>query len=141
MRSPNRERQLQIAALLLGGMASLWIFHEIGDRYLRSFSLELGSTPFMSRGYVFFLVFWTVFGTLAALFFSGAIAEASRQQWASNTIRQLRETSDRSLLIALSLIGFFIPLLIRWRVVVGADIADDESAYRFMSEVLLSGRL
>jgi hypothetical protein len=141
MRSPKRERQLQIAAFLLGGLASLWIFHQIGDRYLLSFSLGLGSTPFMSRGYVFFLVFWTVFGTLAALFFSGAIATASRQQWASNTIRQLRETSDRSLLVALSLIGFFLPLLIRWRVVMGADIADDESAYRFMSEVLVSGRL
>ena len=86
MRSPKRERQLQIAAFLLGGLASLWVFHEIGIRYLRSFTLGLGNTPFISRGYVFFLVSWTVFGTLAALFFSGAIAAASRQQWASNVL-------------------------------------------------------
>ena len=141
MHSSERQRQLQIAAFVLGGVASLWLFREIGARYLVSFSLQLGSTLFMSRGYVFFLVFWTVFGSLAALFFGGAFAIASQQQWASNTVRQLRETSDRSLIIALSLIGFGIPLLVYWRVVLGADIADDESGYRFMSEVLLSGRL
>jgi hypothetical protein len=141
MRSPKRARQLEMAAFLLGGIASLWVFHGIGDRYLDSFRLELGSTLFLSRGYVFFLVFWTVFGMLAALFFAGAFAAASRGPWASKLLCQLRDTSDSSLLLALSLIGFLIPFLIHWRVLLGADIADDESAYRFMSEVLVSGRL
>jgi 4-amino-4-deoxy-L-arabinose transferase-like glycosyltransferase len=141
MRSSKRGRRLQIAAFLLAGMASLWIFQEIGNHNLSTYSLGLGTTHFMSQGYVFFLLFWSVFGALAALFFSGAIAAASHEDWASHTIRQLRETSDRSLILALSLIGFCIPLLIRWRILMGADIADDESAYRFMAELLASGRL
>ncbi len=141
MSSSKRERQLQIAAFLLAGVASLWVFREVGSRYLLSYSLELGATRFVSRGYGLFLVFWTVFGSLAALFFGGAFAAASHQQWASSSINQLRRSSDRALIIALGLIGFCVPILIRWRVVLGADIADDESAYRFMSEVLASGRL
>ena len=141
MRSSKRARRVQIAGFLLAGVASLWVFYEVGNRNLASYSLGLGTIDFMSRNYAFFLVFWSVFGTLAALFFSGAISAMSHDDWASHAIRQLRETSDRSLIAALSLIGLCIPLLIRWRVLMGADIADDESAYRFMAELLASGRL
>ena len=141
MRSSKRARQLQIAALILAGMVSLWMFREVGDHNLSSFNLGLGTTVFMSRGYAFFLLFWSVFGSLAALFFGGAFAVASDSDWATRTIHQLRETSDRSLIIAMSLLGLCIPLLIRWRLLLGADIADDESAYRFMAELVASGRL
>ena len=141
MRSSKHAQWPQILALLLAGVASLYVFYAVGMHNLASYSLELGDTIFMSRGYVFFLVFWSVFGTLSALFFAGAFALASREDWASSTIAQLRQTSDRSLIAALSLLGFFIPLLICWRVTLGADISDDESAYRFMAELLASGRL
>jgi len=141
MRSSKRERRLQIVAFLLAGLASLWMFHEVGEHNLSSFSLGLGTTVFMSRGYTFFLVFWSVFGALAAFFFGGAFAAASHEDWARSTIVQLRKTSDRSLIAALTVIGLCIPLLIRWRVLQGADIADDESAYRFMAELIASGRL
>ena len=141
MRSPKRVQQLQITALVLAGMVSLWMFREVGHHNLSSFSLGLGSTVFMSRGYAFFLLFWSVLGSLAALFFGSAFSVASDSDWTAGTGRQLRETSDRSLIIAMSLLGLCIPLLVRWRLLQGADIADDESAYRFMAELIASGRL
>jgi hypothetical protein len=141
MRSRKRARRLQITGLLLAGIVSLWMFREVGNHYLSSFSLGLGTTVFISRGHAFFLLFWSVFGSLAALFFGGAFAIASDSDWASGIVDQLRETSDRSVIIAMSLLGLCIPLLIRWRLLLDADIADDESAYRFMAELLVSGRL
>lgn len=141
MRSSQRERRLQIAAFLLAGLASLWVFYSIGGQELGSYSLGLGSTVFMSRGYVFFLLFWSVFGAISALFFAGAISILGQEAWASNTVRQLRATSDRNLIVALSVVGFCIPLFIRSRILLNANVADDESAYRFMSELIVSGRL
>jgi len=141
MRSPKRVRQAQIGALILAGMGSLWMFREVGHHSLSSFSLGLGTTVLISRGYAFFLLFWSVLGSLAALFFGGAFALASDLGWMSSVVRQLRETSDRSLIIAISLVGLCIPLLVRWHLLQGADIADDESAYRFMAELVASGRL
>ncbi len=141
MRLSKRTRQVQIAALTFAGLLSLWMFWQVGQHNLSSFSLGLGKTVFMSRGYAFFLLFWSVLGSLAALFFGGAFALASDSQWASRTVAQLRKTSDRSLIIAASLLGLCVPLLIRWRLLQGGDIADDESAYRFMAELVASGRL
>ncbi len=141
MRSSKIERRLLLAAFVTAGLASLWMLHEVGDRYLGSFALELGASRFMSRGYAYFLVFWSVFGALAALCFAAAYATAGEEHRVQKLIGRLADTSDLSAVIALGLIGFLIPFLIRSQVLLDADIADDESAYRFMSELLLSGRL
>jgi hypothetical protein len=120
---------------------SLTIFWSIGALYLGWFSLELGSITIMSTGYTYFLVFWCIFGSIAAVFFALAFAHLADATWARETYAQLRATSDRHLMLAFSAIAFAVPVLLYWRLLQGVDLTDDESVYRFSAELLASGRL
>jgi len=124
-----------------GAVLALAIFWSVGAHYFHWFHLRLGSTTFMSASYTYFLLFWTLFGSIAALCFGCAFAVLVGADWAQETYAQLRATPDRHFVLAFSVIAFAIPALLHWRLLQGADLTDDESVYRFSSQLLLSGRL
>ena len=119
-------------------MGALWI---TGGQYLSGFALDLGSPQLVTPRYSMFLLFWVVFGTLAACMVAVAMYEWSRAGRFDATLSELDEVSDAKLMTAFGLLGFAIPFALRALVLRDADITDDESSYRFMAEVLLSGRL
>ncbi len=134
-------RPWAVAALVAGACLSLSIFWSVGAHNFDWYQLRLGSTTVMAGPYAYFLVFWTLFGSIAAVLFACAFATIAGADWAQETHEQLRATSDLHLILAFSAIAFAIPALIHWQLLLGVDLTDDESVYRFSSELLLSGRL
>ncbi|MGB8223837.1 MAG: hypothetical protein WCF10_14715 [Polyangiales bacterium] len=141
VQSQHSPRPWTGAACIAGAVLALTVFWSIGAEYLDWFNLQLGSTTIMAAGYTYFLVFWVLLGSIAAVLFGCAFAMIADADWARETYQQLRATPDRHLIVAFSAIAFVLPALIRWRLLEGADLTDDESVYRFSSELLLSGRL
>ncbi len=143
MSSPGQRAQgpWTVASFIALAVLALTIFWSIGARYLDWFSLELGSITIMSTGYTYFLLFWCLFGSIAAVFFALAFAHLADAPWARETYAQLRATPDRHLMLAFSAIAFAVPVLLYWRLLQGVDLTDDESVYRFSAELLASGRL
>lgn len=140
-RTGGLRRPGAVAALLAGAIVALSIFWSVGAHNLDWYGLGLGSIRVMSGPYTYFLVFWALFGSIAALLFGCAFATVAEANWVQETYKQLRATPDRHLILAFSAIAFVVPALIHWRLLQGADLTDDESVYRFSSELLLSGRL
>jgi hypothetical protein len=134
-------RPWAVAAFLAGAVLALTIFWSVGAHYLDWFSLQLGSPTITAIGYTYFLVFWALFGSIAAVLFGCAFSILVDADWVQETYEQLRATPDRHLILAFSAIAFAIPALIHWRLMQGVDLTDDESVYRFSSELLLNGRL
>lgn len=120
---------------------ALAMFWSIGARYFDWFTLELGSITIPSTGYTYFLLFWSLFGFIAAVFLALAFAHLADADWVQDTYAQLRSTPDRHLILALSAIAFAVPALLYWRLLQGVDLTDDESVYRFSAGLLASGRL
>lgn len=137
----HARRPWAAAALLAGAILALSIFWSVGAHYLDWYRLRLGSTTIMTGAHTYFLVFWGLFGSIAAVLFGCTFATLADGEWAQETYEQLRATPDRHLILAFSAIAFAIPALIHSRLLLGADLTDDESVYRFSSELLLSGRL
>ena len=134
-------RSWAFAALLAGAFLALGIFWSVGAHNFDWYQLRLGSTTIMASPYAYFLLFWTLFGAVAAVLFGCAFDTIADANWARETYQQLRATSDRHLILAFGAMAFAIPALIHWQLLQGADLTDDESVYRFSSELLLSGRL
>jgi hypothetical protein len=141
VQSHHVHRPWAVAAFLAGAVLALTTFWSVGAHYFDWFNLQLGSATITAVGYTYFLVFWALFGSLAAVLFGCAFAILADADWAQETYEQLCATPDRHLILAFSAIAFAIPALIRWRLLQGVDLTDDESVYRFSSELLLSGRL
>jgi hypothetical protein len=126
---------------MAGAILALSIFWSIGAHNMDWYQLRLGTTTMMSTSYTYFLLFWALFGSIAAVLFGCAFATLADADWAQETYGQLRATPDRHLILAFSAIAFAVPALIHWRLLQGADLTDDESVYRFSAELLLGGRL
>jgi hypothetical protein len=137
----SARRSWATAALAAGGILAMAIFWSIGAHNMNWYQLRLGTVGVMGGPYTYFLVFWALFGSIAALLFGCAFANMADADWAQDTYEQLRATPDRHLILAFGVIAFAIPALIHWRLLQGADLTDDESVYRFSAELLLSGRL
>jgi hypothetical protein len=143
MSSPGQRAQgpWTVASFIALAVLALTIFWSIGARYLDWFSLELGSITITSAGYTYFLLFWCLFGSIAAVFFALAFAHLADTPWVRETYAQLRATPDPHLMLAFGSIAFAVPVLLYWRLLQGVDLTDDESVYRFSAELLASGRL
>ena len=119
-----------ILMVLLG--LSFWAaFHVMAPAY-NGFDLELGSVQFPARQFARFAV---LFGTLG---FAGAVCVAVgltelRPTWAERELRWFVPVAAG--------VGVLIPTLIRYGVLGGGVLTDDESVYRFSAELLASGRL
>lgn len=143
MRSTGKGAQgpWTVASFLALAVFTLTVFWSAGARFFDWWGLELGSITITSAGYTYFLLYWGVLGSIAAVFFSLAFAHLADASWARETYTQLRATPDRHLILAFSAIAFAVPVLLYWRLLQGVDLTDDESVYRLSAALLASGRL
>jgi hypothetical protein len=121
---------------------ALKAFTAIGDNFLGSYLLDLGSLTIPNTRHTQFLFWWTLLGTAAAFF---VVLGASRVLAHFPAVGALgastRRPGDRSWVALISVASFVIAVGIRALILRGTALTDDESAYRFMAEVLASGRL
>lgn len=126
-----------------GAAAALYAFDAVGETFIRGWLLDLGSMVLPAPGEMMFFLFWAVFGSLAA----GLLAVALGRAYLSlDRVQALVDGTpsparDLRFLVVASVLGFLVPALVRLLVLRGAPLSDDESAYRFMAELLASGRL
>lgn len=127
---------------LVAASAALAVFYLVGVEFLDGFRLDLGSLNFPTPGYVVFVAFWTLLGGAAVV----AVTVAGTR-WAEtgNRLDRLREQlsagSERRFLLWVCGLAAGLPLFLRYWLLQGAPLADDESAYRFAAQLLASGRL
>jgi hypothetical protein len=114
-------------------------FYQIGLRLPLGLTLDLGSLNFPTPRYIRFISLWSVCGSLSIALV--ALGAARGLPGLDQLARRWDAISDRSFLIATTVAAFAIPLAIRWFVLRGAPLTDDEGAYRFGAELLATGRL
>ena len=117
-------------------------FHLVGSEFFEGYALDLGSLNFPQPRYLIFVGFWTVFGGLAAALLTVAVS----RRWGSQAqidrlTAEWHAPSDRRFMFSMCAVAFAIPMAIRYGLMRGAPLTDDESAYRFAAELLASGRL
>lgn len=145
MRMPQgktNDGSTQSVLSLLGAVFLIVCFHLVGRQFLDGYVLDLGNIAFPSARYSFFLLLYSMFGTCAAALLTIGLARMwgvgkAEDHW----LRAWRSGPDAWWIGVGMLAGFLIPAVIRWLVLDGARITDDESAYRFAAECLASGRL
>jgi hypothetical protein len=121
---------------------ALKAFTAVGDNFLGSYILDLGSLTLPNTRHTHFLFWWTLLGSAAALFLLLGVSRVLAQfPSVGAVVASTRNASDRSWVILISLASFVIAVGIRALMLRGTALTDDESAYRFMAEVLASGRL
>lgn len=136
-RSSSAPSWIGPVALSVGALA----LHTASGRvFLDGFVLDLGSVMLPAARQAVFMLHWAVFGGVAAAALAVGLA-----RWAAPRSDRLaslwRAGDDGRWILYGSLVGLAIPLAVRTLVLRGAPIADDESSYRFMAELLASGRL
>jgi hypothetical protein len=121
---------------------ALWTFYAVGDIYLGSYVLDLGSVGMPNAHNTYFLFYWTIFGSLAAGFLvlgvTRALDVAARAGW---NLGPGANADDARWVVLISVAACLLPAIIRTFLLRSAPLTDDESAYRFMAEVLATGRL
>lgn len=127
---------------LFAGVLILVSFHAVGAKFFDGYALDLGSTKGPTPRYKNFLAVWGLFGTAAAVFLSVGFARLAARSIATTRLRHWwRSSSDGAWMLLGSLAGFVIPSVLRLFLLRGAPLTDDEGVYRFMAELLVSGRL
>ena len=118
---------------------SILAFLAVGRLYLWSYTLDLGALVLPAARHLYFLFFWTLIGSLAAVFLAAGLTRL--QALAPRRDAPPTERGDGVWLAVTMAAAFLIACTIRAFVLRGAVVTDDESAYQFMAEVLASGRL
>jgi hypothetical protein len=126
----------------LAALCAIATFYIVGYAALDGFLLDLGSLNFPTPRYLGFVLCWLVFGSVAAQ----SLALALSRRWGSreqikSMVDCLSAIPDRRLLLLACTAAFALPLCLRFGVLGGAPLTDDESAYRFAADLLASGRL
>ncbi len=111
----------------------------VGRLYLWSYTLDLGTLVLPAVRQTYFLLFWTVLGSISAAFL--AVGLTRLQALAPRPVASPAEQRDATWLAVTMAAAFLVACTIRAFVLRGAVVTDDESAYRFMAQVLASGRL
>ena len=117
-------------------------FYAIGGTFLGWYRLDLGLTTLPTARYTAFLFYWTLLGSLAAFLL---LVGLTRMQALRKPSLEAREESgargDRAWIAGAMVIAFVVPWALRTFLLRGAVLTDDESAYRFMGQVLAGGRV
>lgn len=138
----SRSMGLRSAALFAAAALVLIAFHLVGTVFLNGFRLDLGSVNFPAPRYIALVAFWTLFGGLSAVLLALAVSLRSGSPGLADKLAaEWNALSERRFLFWTSAAAFAIPLTLRYGLMHGAPLADDESAYRFAAELLASGRL
>ena len=93
-------------------------------------------------GFGRFLALWMFYGTLAAGFLAAGIARLlAHRDRAARFAAAWNAAPDGKWIVYGSIFAFLIPAALRTFLLHGAPLTDDESAYRFMAQVLAAGRV
>ncbi len=126
----------------LAGLLALLAFFKVGEAFYNNYMLDLGSTGRPTPGYMRFVELWALFGTAAAGFLGVGFGRlAAREGGRAGFGRAWDSFPAGWWMLIGSLAGLAIPVTLRLFLLHGAPLTDDESAYRFMAELLASGRL
>jgi hypothetical protein len=143
-RQPELARTVGASVLpAIGAGVALFCFHAVGETFARGWLLDLGSMTVPAPREMMFFLFWAVFASLAAGLLAVALCRAYRS-FAGVRARVDGLSAPRSatgFVAVASVLGFLVPALIRAFVLRDAPLSDDESPYRFMAELLATGRL
>ena len=96
------------------------------------YALGLGNLGFPSYRFVAFTMFYALLGGAGAV----CIAVGWTRRFSATSLREVPWFP-----VVATALGVLIPVVIRWLVLAGGVVADDESVYRFSAELLASGRL
>ena len=123
------------ALLLIFCMHWLMVMRMGGDAMaVGSATVEV--TPNLSR----FLAYYLVFGAISALLLAWGL-QRLYPQGAETIGRRLGQGSDRTFVMAVSLLALAVAALVQRYLLQGMPLTDDETAYQFASEILAKGRL
>ncbi len=105
--------------------------------------LDLGkSLNLPTPGYTRFLALWMLYASLAAAALAVGFSRLlDRGNLRSRLIDAWNHGSDRKWVFYASIFAFLIPAGLRTFLLQGTPLTDDESAYRFMAQVLATGRV
>ena len=105
--------------------------------------LDLGtSLNLPTAGYGRFLALWTFYASLAAgLLTLGLVRWVGSSRWAARFTTAWNHASDRKWIVYTSLFALLIPATLRTYLLDGAPLTDDASAYRYMAQVLATGKV
>lgn len=127
---------------LLAALGLLLLYYAVGATFLGGFILDLGSIMFPTVRYVYFALFWVVFGSGIVLFLAwGGLRLAGHARVLAKAETPVSPGRDRLFIALGALLGFLVPVLIRAFVLRDTPLTDDESSYRFAAELIGSGRI
>lgn len=131
------------ALLLVGlGLVCLLVFQAIGAEYFNHYRLDLGTIRFPKPRHITFLSFWSVLGGAAVWFMSlGIVKLIGKTPLFGRLETRWHQSSDALWITGGALLGAALPLVLRFFVLEGAPLTDDESVYRFQAQLLATGRL
>jgi hypothetical protein len=136
MARSSNERVAALLTLLAGATcwaAVLGVAPHYGD-----FVFDLGSITYLAPGYATFVMYHLFLGGLGALLTGIGVARLLRAPHLEK-LASLVGGPDRTFLVAATSFAFLVPVAVRLWVLQDAPLTDDESAYRFMAQVLAGG--
>ena len=140
--SPQAEGLWHVLWPIAAGGAVLLLFKLVGQQFYEGFLLDLGSASQPTALYANFLAFWSFFGTIAIAFLVLGFIRLASHNALGATVATCWNAWPATLWIASgSVAAFLIPLALQMYVLRGAPLTDDETGYRFMAELLATGRL
>ncbi|HEY3381647.1 MAG TPA: glycosyltransferase family 39 protein [Vicinamibacterales bacterium] len=123
-------------------VVALAAFNAIGDTFLASYVLDLGSLGLPNIRHTCFLFYWTLLGSLAAFFLIVGLKRLLALAPAGAAATGDERAASRWTWIGITMAAAFaIAWAVRTFVLRGAALTDDESAYRFTAQLLATGRL
>ena len=119
---------------LLVAVIGLAAFFVGGERLLDGFVLDLGQLDWPAPRHGTFLFLLIACGSLTAAGFAFALRSRDSLGW-------IEGVSDRTWRMGTVIAGLLVPLALQQLVLRGVWLTDDEAAYRFGADLLLSGRV
>ena len=136
---PRFARLFQALWPVAASAVTLAAFFAVGRVFLESYTLDLGAWGLPAIRHTYFMFLWTLPGSAAGVLL--AIGVYRLQALVSGERVAPAAARDRLWIAAAAGAAFLVPCAIRAFALHGAPLTDDESAYRFMAQVLASGRL
>lgn len=139
------DQALHPAKPAAGAVVALVAFWLIGIVYVDGWTLDLGTIGFPRPRTLIFYATWAVCGGTATWFaakaFASVLTRGASSAWFAAAQRSWLNGSERLFMAVTTLLTLAIAVAIRAVVLGGAPLTDDESAYRFMAELISTGRL
>lgn len=139
----TRDKAARPAALgaLLMGLLSWLTFRQVVWQ-TKLYELDLGSIQFPAPRYASFMLAYVVLGGAGALLIAAGLTGTPRLNRALGARMPSAMRPPPAVVIALfAIAGIAVAAAVRAWVLGGAQITDDEDAYRFMARVIASGHL